>query len=225
MNVRMFPALSVGRRRRHSVTVGLFSYVGIVLKGLREGAHDLLPFQARRRPIYPPSGIVRLNSILPAGASARDGTPLFLLRISPTRSARFDAENDLYSFALTVPSGVRLFRRKCNSGHVLAGHTFALEHEILAEGRCGRLISGLRSAVQDLPRGPERGDRRPDESASGPCSLDRARCPCSSVTSPQTCVLVRARSSALGPGRTAMSRRLRIGANIDNGAMARPNAI
>ncbi len=44
------------------------------------------------------------------------------------------------------------------------------------------------------------------------------------VTSPQTCVLVRARRSGLGPGRTAMSRRLRIGANFDRGAMARPNA-
>ncbi len=50
-----------------------------------------------------PEGIVRLNSILPAGAPARDGAPLFLLRNRPTRSARFDAENDLYSFALTVP--------------------------------------------------------------------------------------------------------------------------
>ena len=58
--------------------------------------------------------------------------------------------------------------RKSESGHVLAGHAFALEHEVLAEGRCGRLISGLRSAVQRLPRGPERRDRRPDEARFRP---------------------------------------------------------
>ena len=50
--------------------------------------------------------------------------------------------------------------------------------------------------------------------ASGPWSLAAARRPASSATSPQTCVRVRARSAALGPGRTAMSRRLRTGANF-----------
>ena len=46
--------------------------------------------------------------------------------------------------------------------YVLAGYAFALEHEVLAEGRCGRLISGLRSAVQSLLGGPEGCHRRPD---------------------------------------------------------------
>src|SRR3984957_20711712 len=52
--------------------------------------------------------------------------------------------------------------------HVLAGYAFALEHEVLAEGRCGRLISGLRSAVQSLLGGPEGCHRRPDESRFRP---------------------------------------------------------
>ena len=43
---------------------------------------------------------------------------------------------------------VELFSWKSELGHVLAGHALALEHEILAEGRRGRLVSGLRSAVQ-----------------------------------------------------------------------------
>jgi len=47
------------------------------------------------------SGIVRLNSILPAGGAG--GSSTVFAEESPTRSARFDAENDLYSFALTVP--------------------------------------------------------------------------------------------------------------------------
>jgi hypothetical protein len=42
--------------------------------------------------------------------SGADGAPLFFVHGLPTRSARFDAENDLYSFALTVPL----------VGHVLA---------------------------------------------------------------------------------------------------------
>src|SRR5271165_3024128 len=41
-------------------------------------------------------------------ASCRSGaawSPTVFAHESPTRSARFDAENDLYLFALTVPSG------------------------------------------------------------------------------------------------------------------------
>ena len=53
--------------------------------------------------IVPLTGIVRLNSILPAGAPARDGAPLFLLRNRRHARRDLDAENDLYSFALTVP--------------------------------------------------------------------------------------------------------------------------
>ena len=44
-------------------------------------------------------------------------------------------------------SDVEALHRKSVSGHLLAGHAFALEHEVLAEGRRGRLVSGLRSAV------------------------------------------------------------------------------
>src|SRR5208337_3162005 len=49
---------------------------------------------------------------------------------------------------------------KSRSGHVLAGHAFALEHEILAEGQCGRLISGRCAAIQCFARSPEGCDRR-----------------------------------------------------------------
>jgi hypothetical protein len=48
---------------------------------------------------------------------------------------------------------VELFTGKLVSGHVLAGHALALEHEVLAEGRRGRPIPGLRSAVQSLHGG------------------------------------------------------------------------
>ena len=65
-------------------------------------------------------------------------------------------------------SDVEALHRKSVSGHLLAGHAFALEHEVLAEGRRGRLVSGLRSAVQRLTRGPEGCDRRPDESRFRP---------------------------------------------------------
>src|SRR5208337_5227715 len=88
-----------------------------------------------------------------------------------------------------VCSVVELFSRKSESGYVLAGHAFALEHEILAEGRCGRLISGLRSAVQDLLRGPEGCDRRPDEARFRPMQPRYGTTPCSSATSPHTCVV------------------------------------
>jgi hypothetical protein len=60
------------------------------------------------------------------------------------------------------------FTGKSVSGHVLAGHALALEHEVLAEGRRGRLISGVRAAVQRLLRGPEGCDRRPDKSRFRP---------------------------------------------------------
>ena len=53
-------------------------------------------------------------------------------------------------------SDVELLNRKS------AGHAFALEHEVLAEGRRGRLVSGLRSAVQRLPRLRRHRERRKD---------------------------------------------------------------
>jgi hypothetical protein len=94
---------------------------------------------------------------------------------------------------------VELFTGKSVSGHVLAGHALALEHEVLAEGQRGRLIPTFAAPFRAFIAAPRAVIVVQTRPASGPCSLDTARGPCSSATSLQTCVLVRARSSALGP--------------------------
>ena len=62
--------------------------------------------------------------------------------------ARWAAWKTVYSpnaMESVLCPGVELFTGKSVSGHVLAGHALAFEHEVLAEGWRGRLISGLTS--------------------------------------------------------------------------------